>query len=491
MGPPIWEKNYSSATGPDTFQLVEAQIQTEIINGRYIPVPTPPLIISALGAVPKCDKSQVRLIHDCSRPHGTALNDLAFAEKFRYQSLQDATRLIKPHSYLAKLDLAAAYRSVKLHPDDWPVSGLAWTFSGDKDPTFLQDTRLMFGAKKSPYIFHQLSQAVCRIMATQGFPSITCYLDDFLVISDSFSQCISAINHLIKLLRSLGFAINYKKLEGPAQVLTYLGIELHVPDQVLRLPNHKLESFLADIRHMYQASSASKRQLQSLIGKLSWACQVIHGGRPHLRRLIDRVNLLKSPRHRTRITMDMRKDLAWWIAFARIFNGSVPMLAPSCNLSVSIDACNSGAGGFFNGSFFHLNWSDWPAAQDLHINMKEVLALEPAISLWAPHWANHRINVYSDNQTAVAIINKGSSKDPLVMASLRRIFWWTAVYNIRLRARYYPGYCNTLADACSRLPSPTAWQTLAAALPHTILDHHHGCKAVCHGSSAGTSTSNF
>jgi hypothetical protein len=186
---------------------VEQQIRTELDNGRYVVATTHPHLISALGAIPKPNKPEVRLIHDCSRPKGSALNDLALGDCFHYQTVQDAVELITPSSYLAKLDLSAAYRSVKTHPSDWLLSGLAWTFTGDTNPTVMIDKRLMFGARKSPFIFHQLSQAVCRIMAHHGFPNIVCYLDDFLVISSSFEECVATLNYLIKLLRFLGFAI--------------------------------------------------------------------------------------------------------------------------------------------------------------------------------------------------------------------------------------------------------------------------------------------
>ena len=64
---------------------------------------------------------------------------------------------------------------------------------------------------------------------------------------------------------------------------------------------------------------------------------------------------------------------------------------------------------------------------DKHINFKEVLALEPV--LWAEHWRNKKVFVHSDNKVAVVIINKGSCRDTTVMASLRRVFWASAVYN--------------------------------------------------------------
>ena len=74
-----------------------SQILTEFQNGRYRIVDRKPAIISALGAIPKKDSNNVRLIHDASRPSGQALNDYAINDHFQYQSIQDAVDLITPN----------------------------------------------------------------------------------------------------------------------------------------------------------------------------------------------------------------------------------------------------------------------------------------------------------------------------------------------------------------------------------------------------------
>jgi hypothetical protein len=102
----------------------------------------------------------VRIIHDCSRPVGRSVNDYAPVESLRYQSIEDAKEFITRGCYLAKIDLASAYRSVKLHPSNYCLTGLAWQFEGDNCDTVLVDTTLCFGARRSPYIFNTLTQAV-------------------------------------------------------------------------------------------------------------------------------------------------------------------------------------------------------------------------------------------------------------------------------------------------------------------------------------------
>ena len=90
-------------------------------------------------------------------------------EYFKYQFIQDAVDCINEGCFLSKVDLSNAYRVVRTHPSNWDYTGLKWTFKGEREPTYMVDTRLPFGASKSPFIFTELSQAVRRIMAEKGF----------------------------------------------------------------------------------------------------------------------------------------------------------------------------------------------------------------------------------------------------------------------------------------------------------------------------------
>ena len=98
------------------------------------------------------------------------MNDYASQEECQYQSLQAALDLVQQGSYMAKIDLKSAYRSVRIHPSNYPATGVQWTFEGDTEPTYLVDTRLPFGSRKAPAIFNRLTQAVRRMMARRAFP---------------------------------------------------------------------------------------------------------------------------------------------------------------------------------------------------------------------------------------------------------------------------------------------------------------------------------
>ena len=87
---PVLVSNHRSATDIHSRPIVEKQIIDEINNHRYKIVPDKPKIVSALGAIPKKGSTSMRLIHDCSRPAGSSLNDHACYEPFQFQSIQNA-----------------------------------------------------------------------------------------------------------------------------------------------------------------------------------------------------------------------------------------------------------------------------------------------------------------------------------------------------------------------------------------------------------------
>lgn len=70
---------------------MEQTIRNKIRQGNYVLSATNPTVVSALGAIPKPSSTEVRLICDCSRPHGQAGNDYISTRPFKFQTLDDAT----------------------------------------------------------------------------------------------------------------------------------------------------------------------------------------------------------------------------------------------------------------------------------------------------------------------------------------------------------------------------------------------------------------
>ena len=76
--------NYSSTTNPDAVDRVEEALLAEFHAGNYVEVSHKPTIVSALGAVPKPDSDELRLIHDCSMPPKLGVNSYIDIEKQKF-----------------------------------------------------------------------------------------------------------------------------------------------------------------------------------------------------------------------------------------------------------------------------------------------------------------------------------------------------------------------------------------------------------------------
>lgn len=446
-------------------QEVEQQIQHELVNGNYIVCNSPPRIISALGAIPK-GNGKIRLIHDASRPVGNCLNQFSDDNSCVYMDLRDACRLITQNCFLAKVDLKNAYRSVNIHPSNYVYTGLQWVFMGDTQPTFMYDAKLPFGAAKSPSIFQTLSRCVCHIMKTVYNATVIVYIDDFLVIEDSFDKCWHSYQTLIHVLRQLGFSISWSKCISPCQQLVFLGILIDTTVMTLSLPVEKMIEFSEMLSKFATRVRASKRQIESLIGKLNWACQVVQGGRTFLRRMLDVNNLLKHKNDKARLTNEFRQDLLWWISFMDTFNGTVSFLDRRPIKNIWTDACNSGGGGFYQGDYFYVNWNaDLPQIRNEHINVKETIAIVLALERWASCLANKRVILYTDNIAARSYINKATTKNALLMNFLRGLFWTQAHYNFSVIVKHVKGCHNILADTISRIDRVDMFHKLYTLLP--------------------------
>ena len=427
-------------------------VQKEIDTGRYVPVDYKPSIVSPIGLVPK-SSGGFRLIHDCSMPHdGRSVNDHTVqCDKQSYESVDTAVDLITPKSYMAIVDIKSAYRAVAIHPSSYDASGLIWNIDGV--PTYIVDTRMMFGARPAPSVFHRISQAIKRIMGRRGHHKIVAYQDDFLVVGESYEECLEAWVSLIQLIMHLGFDISYDKLQQPSQDIVFLGIRIQSQSMQVSLPSSKLDDIKACLHNFQRKKHATKRQLQSLAGKLNYAARVVRGGRTFLRRLLNAINSLRLSHHKIRLRGALMDDIKWWEEYMDYFNGKAKCIKSYVNSkSVLTDACPVAGGAYHDGDIYYTQWScDYPDLTSAPINYKEAMMAAISIIRWAPRLANSSVYLYSDNKCTVSIINKCASRNVKVMESLRQMFWLSADYNFHVKAVYIPGENHILADTVSRL----------------------------------------
>ena len=183
---------------------------------------------------------------------------------------------------MAKIDLKADFRMVPIVAEEWDLLGFHWKGK------YYVDTCLPFGLRSAPYIFNQFASALHWIMATNYVSDLIHYLDKFLLAGPPGQPtCSESTETMLRVCEKLGISVALDKLEGPATTITFLGITIDTTLQQLRLPPDKLQEMTLLIKSWLGKHKTTKRDLLSLIGKLSFAVKVVLSGRLFLRQLTE------------------------------------------------------------------------------------------------------------------------------------------------------------------------------------------------------------
>ena len=99
----------------------------------------------------------------------------------------------------------------------------------------------------------------------------------------------------LKHVRVVGVPLGSDKSEGPQTNMEYLGFELDTVKCEIRIPEEKLQQLETLLQSWEGKKSCTKHELDSLIGQLQHATNVIKPGRSFLRRMIVLAKLAKKP----------------------------------------------------------------------------------------------------------------------------------------------------------------------------------------------------
>ena len=467
----------SAAQNPTVVaSYLEEETKNKRMVGPLANLPFKEYQINPIGLVPKKKPNSFRTIVDLSSPPGSSINDLIPDKNaaVKYCSIAEAVELILakgPNAYLAKTDIKNAFRLIPLHPSHYKQLVVKW------DSAFYFDRCLPMGARSACQIFERFSSALAFAASKKGL-TIAKYLDDFLIISESKEQGERDLKSFLDLCKEIGVPMAEDKTIGPFQVLEFLGLELDTVQEIICLPLDKLEKCRSLIESLLRKKKCTLRELESVLGLLSFTCQVILPGRAFLKRLYALTIKVAKPYHLVYLSAETKQDLQLWLIFLRSHNG-VSLYREQFFLSPGVrhiltDASQSLAcGAVFGSEWFAIPWpSAWWSGQN--ITFLELIPILVALETWGPQLKNTYVMVHTDNLDLTYVLNNQTSKEKLVMPLVRRLVLVLLKHNIMFRCKHIPGFENVLADNLSRLridkfkelfPTANPYPTATSPLP--------------------------
>ena len=455
----------------DNPKAVQDWVQSELSNKAVIGplVGTPfgtEIKISPIDAIPKKDSDEKRVILNLSHPDsGDSVNEavskdwyLGIKVDLVYPSVDDLVNLILEAGVgcaLMKIDLKGYYRQIYYDPGSIHLVGFAIN-----DEVYC-DITLSMGLRIACYIAQRVSDAIIHIFNSSGSDRAGInYIDDLAAVA-KWSVAFQSFEDLVGLLAKLRVTEATHKRCPPNVNMPFLGVGVDTINLVLYLTEDRLADLRAETCKWLNKSCVSKRDVQQLVGKLSFASSMVRSGRLFFSRIL---NFLRSlPKHGIRrIPLEAKKDIRWWALFMQEFSGVSIIPEPTWgrpDALISSDAALVGLGGFCEGEYFH---SPIPAHlkndPGVFINELECMAVVIALKVWAPRLAGCRIVMNCDNQTTIAVINDGKARNQFTQACLREVAYLAATYQFVVKMCYISSEDNRISDWLSRWDSSDEFQ---------------------------------
>ena len=341
-----------------------------------------------------------------------------------------------------KIDLKNAFRLIPVRPKDWNLLGVCW------HGQFYIDTCLPFGLRSTPHIFNEISTAIHWILQhSYSIQHLLHYLDDFFTAGPADSPvCTRNLTAMLTLCDKINALIKMSKVEGPTTSLTFLGIQLNTITMEASISSEKKHELLHELHWITHKDKCIKKELLSLIGKLSFCCKVLPAGRIFLSRMIDLSTSVTQLNHYIPLTIKAQLYIQWWINFLPRWSGKSFILSnkwtPSPMLHLYTDASGlHGWGAYWSGRWLQSSWT--PAQQHMDITWKEFFAIVSAVHVWGSFWFCQKILFHCDNR------DKGSTRATHTMALVRLQYFCAIHHNLNVCIVHVPGVCNDIADALS------------------------------------------
>jgi hypothetical protein len=382
-------------------------LEEEVREGRLLKVKKGegviPVRVHPIAVIPKSGQpGKFRLITDISSPEGSSINEEAPPPpKFRMARILEAFRRLRLGYWMAKADVAHAFRNVRL---EFSYSGhLAFEVDG----FYYFDLRLPFGFTWSPFIWNSLSDFIQRYCALWGVNLIV-YCDDFLIIARSKRACSKDLKFLLWVLETLNIPVKLSKLIFPTQRIDFLGLILDSLTMTVSASEARVDAILSRLRSMVLARAVPTKEMLKVLGKLTFISQAVFGARTFMRRLYDAVS---GAGPSTPISAAVKADLFWWIRFLPKWNGSqivVPGLDRPAFAFTSDSSSFAAAAANEDQAIVWL----WPGTHlaDAHINLKELWAVFQGLRRWSRKFSGANVTVGCDNEVVVAWVNSRTAR---------------------------------------------------------------------------------
>ena len=303
------------------------------------------------------------------------------------------------------------------------------------------------------FLWTKLLKPVLSTLQKKGHTN-SGYIDDILLQSDSFTECLTNVTETVSLLDDLGLTPHPEKsVTVPTQVIEFVGFILNSQEMTVRLPPRKIKNIIKHCKDILKKDILTIRDFAQIIGKLVASEPGVQYAALYYKPLeIQRdleLKLDKGDFDSHIILSQKSKDcLHWWID--NLTTAFRPLERPQPSRVIESDSSLTGYGAYDVTNDIEISGIWTNDDKEKHINYLELKAAFLALKSICKDVNNEHVRLLLDNKTAIKYISsKGGRKEEL--NSLAKHIWeWCIQRNIWLSCFHIAGLSNVRADALSR-----------------------------------------
>ena len=375
------------------------------------------------------------------------LNEHIEYKHFKMDTFKSVLNLVHKNCYFAKIDIKDAYYHLKARRIDRKF--LRFTWQGK-----LYSFRAMpNGLSSAPRLWTKLLKPFLSSLRKKGHTN-SGYIDDILLQSDSFHECVKNIDETVTLMDELGLTPHPEKsIIVPTQIIEFVGYVLNSVNMIVTLPQEKVIKIIKQCKEILQKELITIRELAKLIGKLvATEPAVPYAGLFYKPLEIQKDVELKHSRgdfdNYMKLSDKSIDCLQWWID--NLAQSSRPIITPKPDRVIESDSSMTGYGAYDVTNEIEISGLWTEAEKNKHINYLELKAAFLAIQYICSEVQNEHVQLLLDNAVSIKYITKQGGRKEDLNDLTKEMWLWCVHRNIWLSAFHISGASNVRADALSR-----------------------------------------
>ena len=403
--------------------------------------------------------------------------------KFRYRGLDDVAAKVRRGDWLASVDISRFYLRLPAGPG---LRSAQWV----QDPTtygrnsksnrrsrakkWRQLQAIGFGLKTAPAWASVVSAELVRILEAEGIRVVGCFIDDILIAGATKEEAAHALKRALSIMEKLGIPANEKTVEprSPSEGIVFLGCHIRTSDMRFSISAEFKDYAIDRIQAVLRAKKASKGDLASIAGVLTWISYVFIPGKPRRQFIYDAARLGSSAEKSDIVDIQgaLQRQLQWWrntlssasFLGTRIWEVST---SPRTTLMQSDASGEDGWGACILGLHFAGPWPE--ELRGASMLFKEMVPVTIVLALLCAKVPETVFGIAVDNTGVAFAVNKLNCRDKLTARLLQQVTsdldsgGHTALGAHVRRAR------NVHTDILSHALSKCTWATLAGRQAHS------------------------